>query len=70
MRFAPVLLFSLACAASAAPMKPAAHKPEKPILDTLFAQLAKAQSTEEAKPIEDADPRAVRCNPAVRVSIC
>lgn len=53
MRFALVLLLSLACAASAAPMKPAAHKPEKPVLDTLFAQLAKAQSPDDAKPIEE-----------------
>jgi len=52
MRFAPILLLSLACAASAAPMKPAAHPP-KPVLDTLFAALAKAQSAEEAKPIEE-----------------
>jgi tetratricopeptide (TPR) repeat protein len=53
MRLMPVLLLSLICAASAAPMKPAAHPPPKPVLDTLFAQLAKAQSTEEAKPIEE-----------------
>jgi tetratricopeptide (TPR) repeat protein len=52
MRFATVLLLSLACAASAAPVKPPAHKLEKPILDALFAQLSKAQSAEEAKPIE------------------
>lgn len=54
MRFAPVLLLSLVCAASAAPMKPQpAHKPPKPPIEVLFAQLAKAGSTEEAKPIED-----------------
>jgi len=60
MRFVPFLLLSLVCAASAAPVKPvvhppakpAAHPPAKPVLDTLFAQLAKAQSTDEAKPIE------------------
>ena len=52
MRLSPVLLLSLVCAASAAPMKPPAHKPERPVLDTLFAQLAKAQSPEDAKPIE------------------
>lgn len=54
MRFAPILLLSLACAASAAPTKPpAAHKPSKPPIDVLFAQLAKAESPEDAKPIEE-----------------
>jgi tetratricopeptide (TPR) repeat protein len=52
MRFAPILLLSLICAAPAAPVKPPAHPAPKPVLDTLFAQLAKAQSTEEARPIE------------------
>jgi tetratricopeptide (TPR) repeat protein len=54
MRFAPILLLSLACAVSAAPMKPQpAHKPPQPPIDALFAQLAKAESTEEARPIEE-----------------
>ena len=54
MRFVPILLLSFVCAASAAPMKPpAAHKPSKPPIDVLFAQLAKSQSAEDAKPIEE-----------------
>ncbi len=54
MRLVPVLLLSFACAASAAPMKPpAAHTVPKPPIDVLFAQLAKAGSAEEAKPIEE-----------------
>ena len=55
MRVSAVLLVSFVCvAATAAPPKPAAHHPQKkPQIDTLFAQLAKAESPEEAKPIED-----------------
>ncbi|MEI9930081.1 MAG: tetratricopeptide repeat protein [Rhizomicrobium sp.] len=54
MRFAPVFLILLVGAATAAPMKPTPpHNPSKPPIDVLFAQLAKAESTEEAKPIED-----------------
>jgi tetratricopeptide (TPR) repeat protein len=54
MRLASIVLLFLVCAASAAPMKPpAAHKPSKPPIDTLFAQLAKAESSEDAKPIEE-----------------
>ncbi len=54
MRFVPAFLILLACAASAAPMKPQpAHKPPKPPIDLLFAQLAKAASPEDAKPIEE-----------------
>ncbi len=43
----------LSVAAAAAPAKPAVHPPGRPPLDTLFAQLAKAASPEDAKPIED-----------------
>ena len=54
MRFALVFSILLLSAATAAPMKPVpAHKPLTPPVDALFAQLAKAESTEEAKPIED-----------------
>jgi len=53
MRFAPAILASLVSAALAAPAKPVAHPPAKPVLDTLFAQLAKAGSPDDAKPIED-----------------
>jgi Flp pilus assembly protein TadD len=52
MRISTVLLVSFVCvAATAAPPKPAAH--QKPQIDTLFAQLARAESPEEAKPIEE-----------------
>lgn len=52
MRASAVLLVSFAfVAATAAPQKPAA--PKKPQIDVLFAQLAKAESPEEAKPLED-----------------
>ena len=53
MRFAPVVLALLVSAALAAPAKPVAHTPPKPVLDTLFAKLAQAQSSDDAKPIED-----------------
>lgn len=54
MRIPVVLLILFICvAATAAPPKPAAHRPQKPQIDTLFAQLAKAESSEEAKPLED-----------------
>ena len=54
MRFPVILLVSFVCvAATAAPPKPAPHHPKKPQIDALFAQLAKADSPEEAKPIED-----------------
>lgn len=52
MRIAFVLLVSFVCVAAApAPPKPVAH--QKLQIDTLFAQLAKADSPEEAKPIEE-----------------
>jgi tetratricopeptide (TPR) repeat protein len=54
MRFAFLPFVALVCMAAApAPKKPAAHPPAKPPIETLFAQLAKADSTEDAKPIED-----------------
>jgi tetratricopeptide (TPR) repeat protein len=50
MRFASILfLLLLPVAAHAAPAKPAPQKP----LDILFGELAKAESPEDAKPIED-----------------
>ena len=51
MRNLFILLLSSAIAA-AAPAKPPAKKPAAP-LDQLFAQLAKADNAEEAKPIEE-----------------
>jgi Flp pilus assembly protein TadD len=54
MRFPVALLVWFVCvAATVAPPKPAAHHPKKPQIDALFAQLAKAESPEEAKPIEE-----------------
>jgi tetratricopeptide (TPR) repeat protein len=54
MRFTLVFLFSLATAAAqAAPQKPAMHEPARPPVDVLFAQLAKTQSPEDARPIEE-----------------
>ena len=54
MRVAAVLLLSFICAATTpAPPKPVAHHPQRPQIDSLFAQLAKAESPEEAKPIEE-----------------
>jgi tetratricopeptide (TPR) repeat protein len=54
MRAPFAILFSLLSAAvAAAPAKPVAHPPAKPPIDVLFAQLAKASSTEDAKPIEE-----------------
>ncbi len=49
------LVLLLAAAVAAAPHKPAPHgsAPHRPPLEALFAQLKAAQSTEEAKPIED-----------------
>jgi len=51
MRFAIALCFTFlpAIALAAAPPKPSANRQ----LDKLFAELAEAQSTEDAKPIED-----------------
>jgi tetratricopeptide (TPR) repeat protein len=46
-----VLIASFCVAAAPAPKKPVA--PKKPQIEELFAQLAEAGSTEEAKPIED-----------------
>jgi len=52
MRLAITLLVATFCVAAApAPHKPA--HPKKPQIEELFAQLAKAESPEEAKPIED-----------------
>jgi predicted TPR repeat methyltransferase len=57
MRAAGPLCLLLLCttAFAAAPSKPppAKHKPVRPALDELFARLAKAESAEDAKPIED-----------------
>lgn len=57
MRAAAPLCLLLLCATAdaAAPTKPAPaqHKPAKPVLDELFARLAGAESSEDAKPIED-----------------
>jgi tetratricopeptide (TPR) repeat protein len=64
MRLVAPLLFScLAVVAIASPMKPAApsqpgkkllaHKAARPVLDELFARLAKAQSQRDAEPIEN-----------------
>jgi len=50
MRIAVALALSLLSLAAA---KSVQHKPSKPPLDELFAQLAKAQSPEEARPIEE-----------------
>jgi tetratricopeptide (TPR) repeat protein len=52
MRLFPVLVLSLLPAVALAASRPA-HPSQKPPLDTLFAQLQKAGSAEEAKPIED-----------------
>ena len=59
MRLAAPLCVLLLCATAfaAAPSKPVPHaaakKPAKPVLDELFARLAKAETTEDAHPIED-----------------
>jgi tetratricopeptide (TPR) repeat protein len=52
MRLAAALLLLLLPFAASAAKKPA-HAPPKPALDTLFAELQKASSPEDAKPIED-----------------
>jgi tetratricopeptide (TPR) repeat protein len=52
MRFFVALFVSFVCVAAAAAPQKQAH-PKKPQIDELFASLAKAGSTEEAKPIED-----------------
>jgi tetratricopeptide (TPR) repeat protein len=52
MRVATVLLLLLLPVAALAAKKPM-HAPPKPALDTLFAQLQKASSAEDAKPIEE-----------------
>jgi tetratricopeptide (TPR) repeat protein len=52
MRFVSVLLLALLPVVTVAAPKPA-HAPQKPALDTLFAQLKQAASEEEAKPIEE-----------------
>src|SRR5579864_209552 len=51
MRLIVAVLLLLLPAFALAAKKP--HAPPKPTLDTLFAQLQKAESAEEAKPIED-----------------
>ncbi len=54
MRFAFLPFVALVCMAAApVPQKAAAHPAAKPPIETLFAQLAKAGSAEDAKPIED-----------------
>ena len=50
MRIAVALCLALLSVAAA---KPAPHKPPKAMLDGLFARLAKSESPEDAKPIED-----------------
>jgi tetratricopeptide (TPR) repeat protein len=52
MRIVAALLVSLACVAAAPPPKKLTP-PRKPQIEELFAQLAKAENAEEAKPIED-----------------
>lgn len=51
MRF--VLAFLLALVSVAAAPDKKAHKPSKPEVDVLFERLAQAESSEDAKPIED-----------------
>ena len=52
MRLAVVLLIASFCVA-AAPAPPKHAHPKKPQIEELFAALSKAESPEEAKPIED-----------------